>query len=86
MIGFLITFIMVSVGFFSGCTSNNTNPSDNLPIISDNSLAILKSAYNEYDVLRQNISAKNARQQLIQKINTEYPGVESAHLGVDNYQ
>lgn len=85
MIGFLIAFMMISVGLFTGCTSNNTNPSDNTPIISDNDLAVLRSAYNEYDMLRQNTSAKNARQQLIQKINTEYEGVENAHLGIDNY-
>jgi len=76
---------MISTGLFTGCTNNDGNFSDNTPIISDNDLAVLRSAYNEYDMLRQSTSAKNARQQLIQKINTEYEGVENAHLGIDNY-
>ena len=49
ILGILITFMMIGVGLFAGCTSNNTNPSDNTPIFSDNSLAVLDTAYNEYD-------------------------------------
>ena len=77
--------MMIGVGLFAGCTSNNTNFSDETPVFSDNSLAVIDTAYNEYDVLRQNMSVNDARQQLIQKINTEYEGVENAHLGIDNY-
>ncbi len=49
ILGVIIAFMMIGVGLFAGCTSNNTNFSDETPVFSDNSLAVIDTAYNEYE-------------------------------------
>jgi len=86
MLGIAVAFLMISVGFFTGCTSNNhTNSVVMYPVLSSVDSNILKNAYADYEVLRQNVSAQEARQQLLDTLNNETEGVEVASLGIDGY-
>ena len=78
----LLILATISVLVSVGCASKNTNNSANIPSFSNADSQILTSAYTDYDSLKQSSSPDTARQELVQKLNTE-KGVASATLGVD---
>jgi len=82
----VVLFILtISTGFLTGCTSDNTpNNIVATPLLSAVDSTILKNAYTDYEVLRQNVSAQEARQQLLDTLNNKTE-VEKAELGLDNY-
>jgi hypothetical protein len=82
----VVLFILTtSTGFLTGCTSDNTpNNIVATPLLSSVDSTILRNAYTDYEVLRQNVSAQEARQQLLDTLNNK-TGVEKVELGVDNY-
>jgi hypothetical protein len=88
MTGIAIALLMIGAALFAGCTSNNTNNNANIPVsypvLSSTNHAILNNAYEDYEALKQNQSYKEARAQLLEKLNNE-TGVEKAELGLDNY-
>ena len=65
-----------------GCASKNTNNSANIPSFSNADSQILTSAYTDYDSFKQSSSPDTARQELVQKLNTE-KGVADVYLGDD---
>lgn len=88
IIGLVLVLIMISAGFLTGCTSNDTNTNENIPVsypvLSTTDGDILNAAYDEYEALKQNLSYEEARLQLLEKLNNE-TGVEKAELGLDGY-
>jgi hypothetical protein len=82
MIGFLIAFMMISVGFFTGCTNKNQS---NYVLLTGTQHEILDSVNSEYATLLTNLSAEDARTELVNQLNSNYEEVESAELGEDNY-
>jgi hypothetical protein len=88
ILGAIVAFMMIGVGLFTGCTSNNTNNNTNIkvsyPVLSSIDGAVLDNAYEDYESLKQNLSYMEAREQLLEKLNNE-TGVEKAELGLDNY-
>jgi hypothetical protein len=79
----LFSLMMIGVGLLSGCTSSPPAV-DNSPLISSTDENILDTASSTYQVLLQTASAPQARAQLVETLNTQYPEVESAELGIDN--
>jgi hypothetical protein len=88
--GMLLVLIMISAGVLTGCTSNNTDRNDytnvvvRYPVLSSVDSTILNNAYDEYEILKNDMSYEEARLQLLEKLNNE-TGVEKAELGLDNY-
>jgi hypothetical protein len=81
----LFSLMMVGVGLLSGCTSSPPAVETG-PLLSSMDETILNTASNNYHVLLQTASAPQARAQIVEQLNTQYPGeVESAELGFDNY-
>jgi len=77
----VILVITISLIFsFIGCKCSSTSEK----LFSEIDTRILKSAYSEYDSLRQTSSSKEAREELVLSLNS-HKGVEEAHLGVDGY-
>jgi hypothetical protein len=85
ILGIIVAFVMISVGLFAGCTSNNTTISDQPFFFSENNTMSLDAAYTDYASLRENVPAYLAREQLINKLQNETEVVKTAKLGVDNY-
>jgi len=84
-----ISFILITVGL-SGCNEETGKDDDkpvtvaNYTILSDIDGEVLDSAYEDYNVLRQTISAEDARNQLVDDLNST-EGVDNAKLGLDGY-
>lgn len=83
----ILVLISIVTAVLPGCGSKKaaTIPSANPPIFSVIDGEILRSAYTEYDNLKNTSSPEEARQQLLDKLNTQTEGVETAKLGVDGY-
>jgi hypothetical protein len=79
----LIASLLIGVGFLAGCTQNNIQSTDT--ILSSVDEHILKEAYNDYAHLKQNLSYREARKQLLVQLNNNTAGVKRAELGVDGY-
>lgn len=79
-----VIVIILSVGLLTGCTeTTNTTTIPYFPLSTTES-TILNDAYARYDSLKNNVSAFDARQQLVQHLNAQ-AGVDHAELGLDNY-
>ena len=46
---------------------------------------LMDKVYQEYDILRQTVSPIEAREQLLESLNSDYRGVDFAELGLDGY-
>lgn len=88
IVGLVTALLLMCAGLFTGCTSNETNNNTNIhvsyPVLSSIDGAILEHAYEDYESLKQNLSSREARLQLLERLNNEI-GVEKAELGLDNY-
>jgi hypothetical protein len=87
--GVVLVLIMISAELLTGCTNNTerndyTNAVVRYPVLSSIDSTILNNAYDEYEILKNNMSYEEARLQLLEKLNNE-TGVEKAELGLDNY-
>ena len=87
--GVVLVLIMISAELFMGCTTNKQNSNGNqnvpvsYPVFSAVDSDILNTAYEDYDVLRNNMNASDARVQLLDTLNNEIVGVKEADLGLD---
>ena len=78
--------IAVVIGMLPGCGGKKgTTDSANAPFFSPIDGEILRSAYTEYDKLKQTASPEEARKQLLNKLNNKTEGVKNARLGIDGY-
>jgi len=73
----LCNLLVVGAILLSGCSSE--------VMLSEADKDILDSASEEYSTLRGTMSPDEAREEIVEKLNTEYEGIESAVLGEDGY-
>ena len=69
--------LVVGAVLLSGCASE--------VMLSEADKATLDTAVEEYLTLRDTMSPSEVRAALVEKLNTEYEGIESAELGADGY-
>jgi len=75
---FILGHLLVVVAvLLSGCSSE--------VMLSEADKEILDTATQEYSALRGTMSPNEVRAELVEKLNTEYEGIESAELGADGY-
>lgn len=86
ILGIAVASLMISVGFFTGCISNNTNNNQSTYVVlSTTQHEILDSVNSEYAMLLTNRCAEDARAELVNQLNSNYEEVANAELGEDNY-
>jgi len=73
----LCNLLVVGVILLSSCSSE--------VMLSEADKETLDTATQEYSTLRDTMSPNEVRAELVEKLNTEYEGIESAELGADGY-
>jgi len=73
----LCNLLVVGAVLLCGCSSEL--------MLSEADKEILDTATQEYSALRNTMSPDEVRAELVEKLNTEYEGIESAELGADGY-
>ncbi len=85
ILGIAFASLMISVGFLTGCTSDNTNNNQSTYVLlTGTQHEILDSVNSEYATLLTNLSAEDARTELVNQLSSHYEEIASARLGDDN--